>query len=112
MYYIEVYDMWYDRRKKHSVTVRLDDIEYAIVKEIADALKVDMSEAIRRCIWTTRILFDPDLKLKDALIDNPNPEQALIDNLRPIPELGYKIGIELKYLRRTTTAIFRNNSEK
>lgn len=96
--------MWYDRRKKHPITVRLDDVEYAIISEIADALKVDKSEAIRRCIWTVRILFDPDLKLKDALIDNPDFEASLVDNLRPIPELGYKIGIELKYLRRSITA--------
>lgn len=99
--------MWYDRRKKHSVTVKLDDIEYLMVKEIANALKVDKSEAIRRCIWATRILFDPDLKLKDALIDNPDFDAALIDNLKPIPELGYKIGIELKYLRRKIQVSFR-----
>lgn len=102
------YVLWYDRRKKHPITVRLDDVEYAIINEIADALGVDKSEAIRRCIWAVRILMDANLKLKDALVDNPDPEAPLIDNLRPIPELGYKIGIELRYLRRSITASFNN----
>lgn len=92
--------MWIDRRKKHTVPVRLDDLELAIISEIADALNIDRSEAIRRCIWTTRILFDPNLKLKDALIENPNPEAPLFENLKPIPELAYIIGIELKVIRK------------
>ena len=85
--------MWADRRKKHMLCVRLDDLEELIVEEIAEALKVDKSEALRRTLWAFRILFDPELKLKDALVDDIDPDKPLFENLRPFPELAHRIGI-------------------
>lgn len=109
--------MWIDRRKRHTICVRLDDVELGIVDEIASALGIDKSEAIRRTIWTTRILFDPNLRLRDALIDNPNPDAPLFENLKPIPELAYIIGIELNIIRKIVQAriidrVSTNNNNK
>ena len=102
--------MWVDRRKKNTISLRLDDAELFIVDEIAEALNVDRSEAIRRCIWAYRVLFDPDLKLKNALIDDPDPEKPLYENLKPIPILAHIIGIELKIWRKAIRGEPRKNN--
>lgn len=90
----------FDRRKKHIITVRLDEFELSMVEDMADQLGVDMSEAIRRSLYVYRVLYDRNLKVKDAIIPFPDPDQPLYEVLKPIPELAHKIGLELKMYRR------------
>lgn len=92
--------MWLDRRKRHTVVFRADDIEYEIINEISKALNVSLGEAVRRCIWVFRILYDQNLKVKDALRKNFDPNEPLYSALKPIPELAYLLGIEIKFWRR------------
>ena len=92
--------MWIDRRKRHSITVRLDEIELGIVKDIADALEVPLGEALRRAIWVFTILYDDNLKAKDALKENFDPNAPLADALRPIPELAHILRVELRIWRK------------
>jgi len=92
--------MWLERRKIHNVSVRLDDYELAIVEDIARQLGIDKSEAIRRALWVYRILYDDNLKLKDALVRYPDPDDPLWKTLKPIPELAHIIGIEVKIYRK------------
>ena len=97
--------MWGDRRKKHHLTLRLDDYEYAMVQDIASSLGVDQSEALRRALWIYRILYDNDLKLKDALVPYPDPDEPLWKALKPIPELAHIVGIELKMYRKNIVKV-------
>jgi hypothetical protein len=78
----------------------VDDVELQIIKDIAEALEVPMGEAIRRALWTFAILYDPELKAKDALREGYDPEAPLAEALKPIPELAYILGIELRIWRR------------
>lgn len=100
--------MWIDRRKRHHITLRLDDYEMTIVEDIAKSLNIDNSEAIRRALWVYRILYDNDLKLKDALIPNFDPNKPLWANLKPIPELAHIVGLEVKIYRKKIMQ-FSNN---
>jgi hypothetical protein len=95
-----VVDTWIDRRKRHRITFCVDDVELEIIKEMAEAFEVPVGEAIRRAIWAFYILYDPELKVKDALREGYDPEGPLADALKPIPELAYILGIELKIWRR------------
>jgi len=92
--------MWLDRRKRHTLTFKVDDIELEIINDISKALNVSMGEAIRRCLWVFRILYDQNLKVKDALRKNFDPNEPLYSALKPIPELAYLLGIEIKFWRR------------
>jgi hypothetical protein len=96
--------LWLDRRKRRTVTIKVDDTEYEIIKDIADALGVPLGEAVRRAIWVFRILYDKDLTLDDALIPSENNEylgnRPLSDVLKPIPELSALLGLELKIWRK------------
>lgn len=92
--------MWLDRRKKHTVVFRVDDIELEIIRDISKALNVTMGEAVRRCLWVFRILYDQDLKVKDALRKNFSPDEPLYSALKPLPELAHLLGIEIRFWRR------------
>jgi len=94
--------MWLDRRKLHSITFKVDEIELQIIKDMAQNLEVDESEAIRRAIWSLVILSDPKLKVGDA-IKLPVPDDSCLwDALRPFPELANHLGIELRAWKRKT----------
>jgi len=92
--------VWLDRRKRRSVTFKVDEIEYQIIQDIAEALDVPLGEAIRRAIWVFRILYDKDLTVRDALLDTFDPDGPLYKALKPIPELSYALGLELNLWRR------------
>jgi hypothetical protein len=96
--------MWLDRRKRNTVTFKVDDVELEIIKDIAEAFDVPLGEAVRRAIWVFRVLYDKDLTLDQALIPSANNEylgdKALCDVLKPIPELSALLGLELKVWRR------------
>jgi len=62
--------------------VVLDPETMSIVDEVARALGVDRSVAIRLMVYTVRILYDPRLSLALAL--------------RPIVELARIVGIDLR----------------
>jgi hypothetical protein len=92
--------MWVDRRKKHLVTFKVDEIELQIIKDMAEAMEIDESEAIRRALWVFRVLYDNTLRAVDAL-NLPIPEnQPLYEALKPIPELANHLGIEIKAWRK------------
>jgi len=92
--------MWLDRRKRHSITFKVDDVERLMVKDIADALEVPMGEAVRRALWAFVILYDDNLSARDALRESFDPDAPLAHAVRPIPELAHVLGIEIKLWRR------------
>jgi len=104
--------LWFDRRKKHHITIRLDDYELSIVDDISTQLNIDRSEAIRRALYVYRILYDENLKVKDALIPFPDPDMPLYKALKPIPILAHIIGLELKMMRNKVGVNFGNEGFK
>ncbi|HDN18290.1 MAG TPA: hypothetical protein ENF41_04435 [Candidatus Bathyarchaeota archaeon] len=90
---------WIDRRKKHTVAVRMDEYELLILDTLAEILRVDRSEAIRRALYTVRILFDPELKMKDAF-EELKPDRSVADCLKPLPVLANIIGLDIKMWKR------------
>lgn len=92
--------MWLDRRKRHSLTFKVDDIELQIVKDMSEALDVPKGEAIRRALWVYRILYSQDLTVKDALYETFDPDAPLSKALKPIPELSHLLGLEFKLWRK------------
>ena len=74
--------------KNHIVTIRLDDEEYEMVKELSNATGASISEVFRRLLWTTRILFSDYLPLREAFISATlDHEPTLAELLKPLPEL-------------------------
>lgn len=75
--------------KNHTLTVRLNDIEFDGVSEVAEKLRISKSEVVRRLFWTVRVLFSDKLTLKEVLlnIDDVDCDKPLSATLRNIPEL-------------------------
>ncbi|MCK5012882.1 MAG: hypothetical protein KAS66_03600 [Candidatus Omnitrophica bacterium] len=75
--------------KNHTLTVRLNDIEFDGVSEVAEKLRISKSEVVRRLFWTVRVLFSDKLTLKEVLlnIDDVDGDKPLSATLRNIPEL-------------------------
>lgn len=75
--------------KNHTLTVRLNDIEFDGVSEVAKKLGISKSEVVRRLFWTVRVLFSDKLTLKEVLlnIDDVDCDKPLSATLRNIPEL-------------------------
>ena len=75
--------------KNHTLTVRLNDIEFDGVSEVAKKLEISKSEVVRRLFWTVRVLFSDKLTLKEVLlnIDDVDCDKPLSATLRNIPEL-------------------------
>jgi len=92
--------VWLDRRKRHTITFKVDPYELQIIKDIAEANKVSIGEAIRRALWVFRILYSDDLLLKDALVSNLDLNKPLYCALKPIPELSHIIGLEFKLWKK------------
>lgn len=91
--------MWPDGRKRRTVTFKVNEMELWMIKDMAENLGVDESEAIRRAIYAHFVLYDPKLKASDAL-KLPVPDNAtLAEALRPIFELYYHLGIPLRLYR-------------
>ena len=95
--------MWIDRRKRHSITFKVDSYELQIIKDIAEALGESRGEAVRRALWVFRILYDKDLLLKDA-VKEVDPNKALCDILKPIPELSAQLGLDIKIWRASQSS--------
>lgn len=99
--------MWVDRRKKYTVTFKVDEYEYEIINDIARAFNESKGEAIRRALWVSRVLYDPNLLVKDALYMY-DPNKPLCDVLKPIPELIHILGIEINLWRRQQIQKFKS----
>jgi hypothetical protein len=91
--------MWWDRRKRHTVSFKVDEYELGIIKDTAEEFGESKGEAVRRALWATRILFDPKLLLRDA-VRELDWDKPLADILKPIPELSAQIGLELAMWRK------------
>lgn len=89
-----------DRRKKHSITFKVDEVELQMVKDIAAALEVPLGEAVRRAIWSFCILYDDKLTVREALHESFDPDAPLAHALKPIPELAYILGVEIRLWRK------------
>jgi len=85
--------MWIDRRRKDTVALRVNQFEKYLIQSLEEIFNCDASEAIRRAIWSTRILFDPTLKLKD-LVKEQDWEKPLCDLIKPFPELEHIVDLE------------------
>jgi len=94
--------MWADRRKRHTVTFKVDDYEMQIIEGIAKDIGDTKGEAIRRALWVYRILYSPRLILKDALKENFDLDKPLCENLKPIPVLTSILKLDLELWRETT----------
>jgi len=75
--------------KNHTMTVRLNDIEFNGISDVAKKLGISKAEVMRRMFWTVRVLFSNKLTLKEILLnsDDVNCDQPLSNALRNIPEL-------------------------
>jgi len=96
--------VWSERKKRHTVTLKVDDYEYEIIKDIAESFESTKGEAVRRALWVFRVLYDRNLRVKDALkpsaFEGDIGDKALFEILKPIPELSAVLGLELKRWRR------------
>lgn len=74
--------------KNHTITVRLNDIEFDGVSDVSTKLGISKSEVIRRLYWTVRVLYSDKTTLRKALnTDDINCDKPLSTILRNIPEL-------------------------
>jgi len=75
--------------KNHTLTVRLNDIEFNGISEVSKKMGISKSEVVRRMFWTVRVLFSDKVILKEALlnIDDIDSDKPLSAALRNIPEL-------------------------
>lgn len=87
--------MWIDRTKKHTISFKADDYEREIIRGLKETGKCSQAEVIRNALWTIRIVFDGDLKLKD-IVKEQNWDKPLGDIILPIPVLANKIDLDLK----------------
>lgn len=101
--------MWIDRRKKHTVTFKVDDYEMQIIRDIMESNDIQMGEAIRRALWVYRVLYANNLKFKDAIREDANLDEPLATALKSIPELSHIIGLELELWKRQSNTN-KNNS--
>ena len=88
-------------RRKHVMTVRVDDVEKEVVESLANDLGVSVSEVWRRLLVTVAVLYSDNLLLRDALreikelegvhrvLKRDNVNIILSDALKSIPELGH-----------------------
>ncbi|MFQ6077434.1 MAG: ribbon-helix-helix protein, CopG family [Candidatus Bathyarchaeia archaeon] len=88
-------------RRRHTMTVRVDDTELEIIESMAKDLGVSRSEVWRRLLVTVAVLYSNNLPLKDSLrnvkelegvhqvLKNQNVTMTLSDALKSIPELGH-----------------------
>ena len=76
-------------KKDHLITVRLTKMEYDMIKNAADSMGVSLSEALRRMLWTTVILYSPFLMVEDAFKVEVEGLRGvpLFTILKPLPEL-------------------------
>jgi hypothetical protein len=93
--------MWIDRKKKHNVNVKLDDYENELLKDYQKESGKSKSEIFRNALWTIRILYDSNLKLKDA-VKEIDPEKPLCEILLPIPVISNKINLEFQLWQQIT----------
>jgi len=88
-----------DKRKKETIAFKVNLYEKFLIESLKETFNCDMSEAIRRAIWSTRILFDPTLKLKD-IVKEQNWEKPLCDLIKPFPELEHMVDLEYSLWKR------------
>jgi len=86
-------EMWIDKRKKKTIAFKVNLYEEFLIESLKETFNCDTSEAIRRAIWSARILFDPTLKLKD-IVKEKDWEKPLCDIIKPFPELEHMVDLE------------------
>ncbi|MEM2618610.1 MAG: hypothetical protein QW356_03880 [Candidatus Hadarchaeales archaeon] len=82
-------------KKRNYINVRVSESEKQLVDELSETLGTSKSDALRTMIWFTRIVSDPDITLGE-MVKERRWNQPLIDILKPLPELGEKIGFKIK----------------
>ena len=83
---------WLDRRKKYTITFRVTFEELLLLEQLRQLFNESRTMAIIRALWAIRILYDPNLKLKDA-VKEIDPDKPLGELLKPLPELASIINI-------------------
>jgi len=77
-------------KKDVVMTIRVPKEIYQDIELLSETLGISKSEVWRRMYWTVKILFDPKLKMSDALISNRYTKlrnKPLAEVLKPLPEL-------------------------
>ena len=85
--------MWIDSRKKKTIAIKVSEYDAYLIESLTEIFDCNVSEVIRRAIWTIRILFDPSMKLKDIVIEQ-DWNKILTDIIKPIPELAHIVDLE------------------
>lgn len=93
--------MFADRRKRHTMTFKVDDYEREIIKDISTTIGDKKGEAIRRALWIYYVLYNPRLLLKQALKEDFDLEKPLHENLKPIPILSHILKLDIKLWEAT-----------
>jgi hypothetical protein len=85
--------MWIDKRRRVAITIKVNMYEKYLIESLKEIFGCDASEAVRRAIWSVRILFDPDLKLRD-IVKELDWDKPLSDLIKPFPELEHIVDLE------------------
>lgn len=106
--------MWVDKRKQKTFPLRLNEYEDWLIENLAEIFSTSKAEAVRRAIWSVRILFEPTLNLED-LVREKDWTKPLADLLKPFPELSKIISLEYslwkKYHKEDVWENDENNKE-
>ncbi len=82
-----------DKRRQKTINFRVSEYEGWLIENLAEIFDTSKAEAIRRAIWSVRVLFEPSLKLEE-LVKEKNWNKSLADLLKPFPELAEMIKLE------------------
>jgi len=85
-------------RRRHIITIRLDDVEKEALESLRKDMGVSMSELWRRLLVTVKVLYADNLPLTKALREDTDElkkihrilrksNMTLSDALKPIPKL-------------------------
>lgn len=83
------------------MSLMLDDYEFMLLDLLHKKTGKGKGEILRQSLWLARILFDPDLKLKDV-VKEIDPEGVFAELMLPIPVLSNKISLELQLWQQIT----------
>lgn len=101
--------MWVDKRRRKTVAFKVNPYEEFLIQSLKEIFDCDTSEAIRRALWSIRILFDPSLKLKD-IVTKKDWEKPLCDIIKPFPELAHMVDLEYSLWKKYSNQGSKNDS--
>lgn len=83
-----------DRRKNHTISLRINDFELYLVEQLAESLESDKSQAIRFSIWLMNVLFDRDL---GDIVQEKRWDRNISEVIKPVPVLAKQSALEMEF---------------